>query len=384
MPDTSGMTLGRKIKADPKLRDTILVMLTSAVQRGDVERAREAGFAAYLAKPIKQSQLFDCLRNVIGLTIQKKTKKTVPSTVPQQLNTNQHNQNLRILLAEDNAVNQKLALHILGKKFGCHVDTAINGNETVELLSSEDYDIVLMDCQMPEMDGYEATRIIRNPSSPVRNHRIPIIAMTANAMKGDREECIAAGMDDYIAKPVMPQELVEAIERNLSRNKPSSPKDGKTNQEDENKDVIIEGRNLNTDKTSQNLPEETPFDLAETMRRVEGDGELLTELVELFLQDAPKAMKQITQAIDTSRPDKLVNAAHSLKGIVNEFGAKNAYDLSLAIETAGRNEKLEGIENTAKQLETEVQHLTEELRQFLQIHSDSKQLCDDSPQPKNF
>ena len=123
---------------------------------------------------------------------------------------------VRILLAEDNPVNQNAAMHILQAKLGYKTDAVVNGLEVIESLTAQDYDLVLMDCQMPEMDGYEATRVIRAPNSSVRNHNIPIIAMTANAMKGDREKCLAAGMDDYIAKPVDPQDLADLIERILA------------------------------------------------------------------------------------------------------------------------------------------------------------------------
>ena len=358
MPDTSGMTLGRKIKADPQLRDTILVMLTSAVQRGDVERAREAGFAAYLAKPIKQSQLLDCLRNIIGLKTMKRNKKKEAGSMNQNHLSKDRMQNLRLLLAEDNAVNQKLALHILDKKIGCHTDTAMNGREAVELLSKEDYDLVLMDCQMPELDGYEATHVIRDPNSPVRNKKVPIIAMTANAMKGDREECLAAGMDDYVSKPLMPQDLVAVIERNLPKSFQSAEAEKEEMQES------TEQEESGEDQTALPSSERIVLDLAETMKRVEGDEELLMELIELFLQDAPEAMTKITKAIESGEPNALANAAHTIKGIVSEFGAKNAYELSLAVELAGRKEKLDGIENMVEQLGKEVEHLTEELKQF--------------------
>jgi CheY-like chemotaxis protein len=214
MPDMDGETLGKQIKADPQLQDMSLAILTSSGRRGDAKRLREAGFAAYLNKPVKQSQLLDCLRTVTG-------KSEYSWSAPSETIVTRHSisedrkRRVRILLAEDNVMNQKVALSILETRLGFSADAVANGAEAVESLSRQHYDLVLMDCQMPQMDGYEATRAIRNPNSSVLNHNIPVIAMTANAMKGDREECLEAGMDDYVAKPINVQDLADAIERNL-------------------------------------------------------------------------------------------------------------------------------------------------------------------------
>jgi CheY-like chemotaxis protein len=216
MPGMDGEGLGREIKADSRLRDVILVMLASAGQRGDAKRMREAGFAAYLGKPVKQSLLLDCLRRITGKSVSPKREPS-EALVTRHAITEDRKRRVRILLVEDNIMNQTVALRTLEVKLGYLAEAAGNGTEAIESLSRQDYDLVLMDCQMPEMDGYEATRVIRDPNSPVRDHTIRIIAMTANAMKGDREKCLAAGMDDYVAKPIRPQELADAIERNLPR-----------------------------------------------------------------------------------------------------------------------------------------------------------------------
>ena len=215
MPEVDGESLGKEMKADPQLKDVILVLLTSAGKRGDAERLKEAGFAAYLLKPVKQRLLFDCLRIVTGKA------EVVEKDTPEQIVTRHSiseelKRSVRILIAEDNIINQKLALRILGKKLGYHADVVNNGKAAVESLKKTDYDLVLMDCQMPEMDGYEATRVIRNVNSGVRDNEVSIIAMTANAMHGDREKCIEAGMDDYVAKPINVDELGKAIERCLN------------------------------------------------------------------------------------------------------------------------------------------------------------------------
>ena len=211
MPGMDGKTLGRKIKADSRITGTAMVMLTSAGRRGDAEQLQDIGFSAYLTKPVKRVQLHDCLSTVLGtpLTIVKKPAKPI---VTRHTLSEEKKHSIRILLAEDNPVNQKVAQKML-EKFGYYSNTVSNGFEAVKALSMIAYDLVLMDVVMPEMDGFDATAQIRNPASKVMNHRVPVIAMTAHAMKGDREKCLEAGMDDYISKPVKPQELLEVVEK---------------------------------------------------------------------------------------------------------------------------------------------------------------------------
>jgi len=219
MPEMDGEALGRAIKAEPALKQTPLVMLTSWGRRGDAARVREIGFSAYLTKPIKHSQLFDCLVTVLGKEPATAKEDEKPPLVTRHTLA-EARRKVHILLVEDNIVNQKLATRLL-EKMGYRSDAVGNGREAVEALETVAYDVVLMDVQMPEMDGYEATRVIRDPQSRVQNHEVPIIAMTAHAMKGDRERCLEAGMNDYIAKPVQPKKFLEVIEPFL----PQSPSD---------------------------------------------------------------------------------------------------------------------------------------------------------------
>ncbi len=208
MPGMAGETLGKRIRENADLDDTILVMLTSHGARGDAARLERIGFSAYLTKPVKQSLLYDCLVTALG-------KKPVSSTEPKGHIVTRHSiadakrRNIRILLAEDNVTNQKVALKIL-EKLGFRADLALNGLEALNAVKKGAYDAVLMDCQMPAMDGYTASRKIRRLKSESRH--VPIIAMTANVMQGDREKCLEAGMDDYIAKPVDPLEVQEKLQ----------------------------------------------------------------------------------------------------------------------------------------------------------------------------
>jgi two-component system, sensor histidine kinase and response regulator len=182
------------------------MMLTSAGQRGDAARCRQLGVAAYLTKPVGQSELFDALVQVLGRGALE-AQSSEPLVTRHSLREGR--KRLRILLAEDNVVNQKLAVRLLEKREST-VLVASNGREAVAALEKESFDLVLMDLQMPGMDGFEATSAIREKETTSGTH-IPIIAMTAHAMKGDRERCLAAGFDGYVSKPVRPQELFEAI-----------------------------------------------------------------------------------------------------------------------------------------------------------------------------
>jgi two-component system sensor histidine kinase/response regulator len=211
MPEMDGEALGKRIKQAAGLQNTILVLMTSMGNRGDAVRFEEIGFSAYLTKPVKQSHLYDCLVLVCG---EKTQHASQPGrglvTVHSLAEKKKHNR--RILLAEDNLINQKVAVSLL-KKLGYHADVVSNGREAITALKEYPYDMVLMDCQMPEMDGYEATGHIRSLVSNGVKPDIPIIAMTAHAMKGDREKCIEAGMDDYLTKPVVPDHLSAMLKK---------------------------------------------------------------------------------------------------------------------------------------------------------------------------
>jgi len=215
MPKMDGKQLGIKIKSNPDLSDLRMIMMSSMGERGDAKTLERIGFDAYLTKPVKMTQLNSCIVRVCSRsrTIETSTPKNI---ITQYSLSEDERRGLRILLAEDNRVNQKVALKILNK-IGYRADAVINGIEALEALKKTDYNIVLMDCQMPELDGYAATKEIRKPESGVKNIKIPIIAMTANAMTGDREKCIAAGMDDYLTKPVKPKDLSKMLNKWLIR-----------------------------------------------------------------------------------------------------------------------------------------------------------------------
>ena len=206
-----GFTLAQRIKQDSAHSSPVILMLTSGDRPGDFARCREIGVAAYLLKPVKQSELFDAIVAALGVAIPEEEIAEVSELV-----RSQPVRPLRILLAEDSHVNQRLAIGLLEKQQHT-VFVANNGREAIAAWESEPFDLILMDVQMPEMDGFEATTLIRAREARLGQH-LPIIAMTAHAMKGDRERCLECGMDDYISKPVRPRQLYETIESVMKRN----------------------------------------------------------------------------------------------------------------------------------------------------------------------
>jgi len=334
-----GGSLCREIKAESQLNDLILVMLTTVGKRvEDAEHFKKLGCAAYLIKPVKKSQLCDCLRIVTGKSASVE-KDTTGQIVTQYSISEDHKQRVRILLAEDNVVNQKIALSILEKQFGCHTDIATNGKEAIDLLEKFDYDLVFMDCQMPEMDGYEAASTIRDQNSAVRNHNIPIIAMTANAMKGDREKCLEAGMDDYITKPINIKEYADAIDRNLSN-----------------------FTSVNANHKGRQMESNIVFDRDEALRIVDGEEEIFTEVVEIFIKDIPKQLSGMKKAIDNRNSKDLEKSAHQLIGAIANFGEEAAVETSFKLEMMGRECRLDRAEEAYDTLVKEVECLVKALK----------------------
>jgi len=213
MPKMDGFTLIERIRQRPELSAAIIMMLTSAGHRGDAARCQELGIAAYLLKPIRQSELREAIARVLGA---RENMGAIPLITRYSLgDAIEPTEVLRVLVAEDNAVNQRLATRLLEKR-GHRVTVTANGREAVEAVAKQSFDLVLMDIQMPEMDGFEATAAIRQREKHNGAH-IPIVALTAHAMKGDRERCLAAGMDDYLSKPIRSQELDDLLQTYLAR-----------------------------------------------------------------------------------------------------------------------------------------------------------------------
>jgi CheY-like chemotaxis protein len=211
MLGVEGFALAEQIRRNPRFADATLIMLTSAGQRGDAARCRELGVAAYLTKPIAQAELLEAIRCVLG---PKQESANSSPLLTRYVLGGRHSPSRRILLAEDNAINQRLAARMMEKR-GYTVVIANDGHQALAALDKEPFDVVLMDVQMPGMDGLEVTKALREKEKTTGSH-LRIVAMTAHAMQGDRERCLQAGMDGYIAKPIQIRELMDAIEGTIA------------------------------------------------------------------------------------------------------------------------------------------------------------------------
>jgi len=301
MPGMDGFTLAERIRGDPELSGPTLVMLSSAAHADHAERSRQCGVTCYATKPVKQSELLNVITSALGKPEKTAGESTGDSAVVAQ--TSRHP--VRILLAEDNEVNQKLAVRWL-TKWGHDVVVAGNGREAVARVEQDTFDLILMDVQMPEMGGLEATAAIRAKETASGRH-VPILAMTAHALKGDRERCLSAGMDGYISKPIRPPEMFRTIEDlNLRAETPSSP------------------------------PDDSLLDRREVLYRFDDDLQLLREAVEDFLDQCPTRLSGLREALACGDCSTVTRLAHALKGSAGNFAAHHAVDAAQKLETIGR------------------------------------------------
>lgn len=334
MPEIDGIMLGKMIKEDPALVDTALVMMTSLGRSENAAREESIGFAGHLTKPVKQSTLYDCLTNVLSRTKTAAATATRNVVIPKTVSWDKEHPP-RILLAEDNLINQKVILGIL-KKLDCKADVVDNGQASLRALETAAYDLVLMDVQMPEMDGFEVTRLIRDQASNVRDHDIPIIAITAHAMKGDREKCLEAGMNDYLSKPINPTELAETIRKWLSTKgaeattsvgfEPVGPSGTENTFAEQAFDVTSEPNNSNDS-----------FDISVLLARYDGNIEFIRELIELFLNTHGTDLSDIRQAIDHRDSKALEHSVHKLRSSLGALCANTVMEAATRLEKIGHS-----------------------------------------------
>ncbi|MFZ3216373.1 MAG: response regulator [Candidatus Acidiferrales bacterium] len=333
MPEMDGFEVAARVRQDPQLRDSAVILLTSAGRSEDVARARNARVAASLSKPVKQSELWDAIVTALHVPGPRKRR---PSAAARRARTS--GRPLRILLAEDNPVNQEVAVQLLERR-GHSVIVAENGRQALTAIERHKFDLVLMDVQMPEMGGFEATRLIREKEKSTGEH-LPVVAMTAHAMQGDRERCIAAGMDAYLAKPIEPKtffQTVEGIPQAIANASAERQTPGPT-------DGTREGSGAHT----------RALDAESLLERFSGNRKLLRDIVKTFREDCPRMMARIRNALAEHDASLLADGAHALKGSVGNFGPTDALETTREMEKAARQGKLDGAWELYATLEDEI------------------------------
>jgi two-component system, sensor histidine kinase and response regulator len=385
MPIMDGEETTGKIKKDPNLKNAEIIILTSMGMRGDAARLEKMGCAAYLLKPVKQQILFDTIQVVLM------NKVKGQSTLVTRHSIAEHKQpGLKILLAEDNAINQKLAA-ILLQKAGYSVDSVENGLLAFERVKNGRYNAVLMDVQMPEMDGFEASRQIRAWEGGGRH--IPIIAMTAHALKGDRELCLEAGMDDYVSKPLDPRVLMQILDRWTQTSRLTHLEKPENDVQDYSSSVAaystsadlgfeeglfgettppppVEEKNVEP-VSLMNFQDELPLDRNEALPRFGHDQALFEEMCQEFISNLPDRLEAIDTALKNKDGNSLLRSAHNLKGVASNFNAGPVTKISAAIEDLGKTENFTRAAELVQQLKTEAKRMEEYCKNDLGIQNKS-------------
>jgi len=344
MPEMDGEALGRAIKADPDIDDVRLVMMTSMGSRGDAGRLERVGFDAYLTKPVKQSQLFDCLMVVINRGAASESASASRIVTRHSL-ADREKRRVRILLAEDNPINQKVAIKTL-QRMGYGVEAVADGQAALDALSARRYDLVLMDVQMPVIDGMMATRRIRDAGSQVLDHDVPVVALTAHAMADDRAACLAAGMDDYLSKPIRPDKLAEVIALWVRRDEPG-----------EGEPAVGGGEHVSAAAAGS----AAVFDLGVLLGLLGGDRDSIDEIVAAFTADAPKQVAALREALAGDDADAARRHAHTLKGASANVGAEALRVAAYEVEKAAAVGDLDAARQLSDALAAELQRLQEHL-----------------------
>jgi signal transduction histidine kinase/DNA-binding response OmpR family regulator/ligand-binding sensor domain-containing protein/HPt (histidine-containing phosphotransfer) domain-containing protein len=339
MPEMDGLTLTEQIRRLPALAATAVILLTSGARSTDRGRSVELGVTSYLPKPVRRQELLASLLAACGYRADAGPALEAASALPRR-------PELRILMAEDNRVNQLVATGLL-QKMGHTVAIANNGKEALALLATRSFDLVLMDIQMPEMDGIEATRRIREDESRTSNH-MSIIAMTAHAMKGDRERCLAAGMDGYISKPINASKLELEIATVHTTHKPVTPEDA-TKETFHSRNKILP------------VPVVT-WDRLRLLENLGGDDGLLREVIDVFLKEVPRQLAELRLALLERDAKMMAKTAHSLKGAVGYFEVPEISQEALALEEKGRLSEWSGTAELLDSLDANVTGLLHAIR----------------------
>lgn len=374
MPGMDGAGLGRAIRADDRFKSTAMIMMTSMNEPGDAQFFAELGFSACFPKPTTMSDLFDALAIVLsgGHALQAAKPLITPNYLQSFESTDgtQDNKPLlanaeyRVLLAEDNVINQHVALGML-EDMGYVADIADNGALAISKLQgapdAAPYQLILMDCQMPLLDGYEATAKIRSGEAGERYRDITIIAMTANVMSGDREKCLEAGMDDYIAKPIDP----ELLEANLARYLGSKTGISSLSVVGDTNDELVEPCEVSAEGSAS---DKQTWDQEDLLKRVKGNTSLMLTLLQQFLRTMPEQITQLAEAIDKTDFVRINNLTHTLKGVVGNLSGERLLTIVATMELAGKKEDKQEVEELWPRLLSEYENLHEVLKRYVDEH----------------
>jgi len=348
LPGMDGKTLAKAIRKEPFLRSIPMVMLVSMLHHEDLQNYKSYGFSSYFKRPIQVKQMQEAILKAIGSLLDPQTSRIeqplTQQTIQSKPSTSKHRpldgkfSGLLVLIVEDNLVNQQVSENML-IKLGCHSKIAENGREAIDLLEKIEFDLVLMDIQMPKMDGLTATHHIRKSLTSVCNKDIPIIAMTAHTLKGHKEKCFDAGMNDFLTKPLSIDALVRAIEK-----LELTPK-GFVDEEGPSKRPESECQYKQKEKVDDSI-----FDRQSLMERVGGNEDILRNIIQLFLDETPKQLKNLEEHLISGNLDAAMNGAHSIKGSAGNFGALQMRESAYCLESYCREEDLEKANETFAQL----------------------------------
>jgi PAS domain S-box-containing protein len=376
MPGMDGEQTARAIKSDPSVKNVKIIVLTSMGHRGDAARMESLGCSGYLLKPVKQQMLFEAALAVLG-----RETEEIPPLITRHVLSEQRKLSLRLLLAEDNPINQKLAVTVL-QKAGYSVDTVDNGADAVSKARTHQYNAILMDVQMPVMDGFEATQQIRIWERENGTH-IPILAMTAHAMQGDRERCLEAGMDDYITKPLQPRVLFSALNRWIQNDTP----DDKAEQKAQDYSSATEAYTMDFDdglfgetapasppkeKTAAviqqavHISDESPIDIPSAAARFDDDADFVISIINEFRADLPVRIHEFHALLQACDVNSISRQAHNLKGVALNISAGPLAQTALDLEKAALREDLAGVSILIAQLDLEAARLEEHLSNIKQ------------------
>ncbi len=347
MPGMDGLELAHQIKRRAALKDTVLLMLTSTGESMSRERMIARGLSGYLTKPVRQSRLFDAI--VVAASGRPLTRGAAPTSAAKRGPATPTFSNARILLAEDNEINQTVASEILFRA-GYHCDIVATGRAALELFSDSNYDLILMDCQMPDLDGFEATRAIRqrerDQSTPDAVKHVPIVALTANAAKGDRELCLSAGMDAYVTKPIDPGQLIGTIDSLLTAAQEAERTIGAT-----------------TENAEANGA--SPFHLESLLHRCLGDATFCAMILQKFANRSGDLLSRLARTAESGNAAEIALQAHTLKGVAANLSAEDLRSRSAELERLANGGDLQQIAPVLAQVQAEAKRCLQAVPELL-------------------